>query len=362
MGMSRTVVGFWFGAAALAAGATAVACSSFEDGDDPASVADAATDAPNESAAADGGDIDASSDDGGGLDAGAPGTVAVLTTAIPEPWYLADGIGSVLVTSRAAKPNGGVFRVSKNIGGPMEKIGFRPAFGVAVSGQDVWYCSADPGDFGLVSVKLSGSGNVGLTNVKCLEVAVFGNQDIYTTGAERDVVEHVLPDGGVESFSADEPEGIAVDGTGVYWAELHGQQIGVKRTGSASATALVTGIGPEPRRIVLRNDYVYWVEYLTDKVQRVKADGSEGKQEIAGGRGVTSAGGIAVDLLHVYWVVAKDKSDGGAGGGVYRAPRGGTGQSEPVIENLDLPVDVAVDNDAIYVTVMNENKVLRIAK
>lgn len=113
---------------------------------------------------------------------------------------------------------------------------------------------------------------------------------------------------------------------------------------------------------MLVGDFVYWVEHASNVVRRIRKDKMGGIEDLATGPRNTAAGGIAVDAVHVYWVVAREKSDASAGsGGLYRAPRNG-GMTEPVLENLDFPVDVVLDGTYAYVTVKNENRVLRIGK
>ena len=360
--MSRTVV---LGMGAVAFGAVVVsvgvACGSFDsseetgrDGGTGDGSPATPTDGPSNT---DGGGTDAGGD-GGAVDAG-PFARKVLTTSIVEPWYLTVSDPYVLVTSHAVQPGdvkGGVFRMNKADGTGFTRIGLRKAWGLWAGSTNLYFCNYDANDEpGLVQVPIAGGPNTVRASAPCLEVAQAGSEIYYTRGRDAGV-ERVTTDGGVLVANAAAPEGIINDGSSVFYTELHGARISTV-TGNGPPSK-VSDTNAEPRRIARKNDWLYWVEYTSRKVQRVTTSGAN-RQDISEGPANVKEGGIAVDDTHVYWVVTRNLADGG--GGLYRAPSNG-GPAEVLADNLDFPVDVALDDDFAYVTVRDAGVVLRISK
>jgi hypothetical protein len=134
------------------------------------------------------------------------------------------------------------------------------------------------------------------------------------------------------------PDGVAVNGGGVYWVNFNGGGVGsvmsVATTGGA-ATALATGQSG-PRRVAVDETNAYWTN----------SDGTIGKIARAGGTPVviargSSAYGIAIDASNAYWTDLN-------AGTVNRTPLGGG--ATVAIAFGSQPLDVAVDATNAYWT------------
>lgn len=140
----------------------------------------------------------------------------------------------------------------------------------------------------------------------------------------------------------------------MYFAEREADRIGVHTTGVGPGKQTVTGSGPT--RVRADGNYVYWVESGTDKVRRRTTATTGSNEDVSAGPGNTGEGGLAIDATHVYWVVAH-----GPSAGLYRAAKTG-GPALAVKTGMKFPVDVALDDEYAYVTVHDENRVVRVRK
>jgi hypothetical protein len=294
--------------------------------------------------------------DAADADADAGASLDLVTKEIVAPWHLAVAGNDLVVTSHGPT-GGGVFRVAKT-GGPVLRIGFRPAYGVAVRGlDDVWFCNAgDAGGPGLVQAAFDAGGNQEHTSDRCRNVAVEPNGAIAYTAETNGW--RFLEDGGVKVYlgGGADLEGIAADiaGVGVYFADRPGNEIDWWKNGSGAGNFTSTGAGPTNLRA--DSSYVYWVESGTPFVRR-RTTAVVGSNEIVSeGPANAGEGGLALDETHVYWIISQ-----GPSAGLYRAPKT-FGPSEAIKTGLKGPIDVVLDADYAYVTVHDENQVVRIPK
>jgi len=142
---------------------------------------------------------------------------------------------------------------------------------------------------------------------------------------------------------ADRPNGIVVDGTNVYWAETNGGT--VKKAapdGSNVVTLVPASAGWKPFQLTLNGGYVYFSEAAEGRVARVP---------IAGGTAETMAissspGKVVVTDSWVYW------ADSTVGGGIFRVPNAAPPANghtpELVAGGQDTSSSVAVDDENIY--------------
>jgi hypothetical protein len=143
--------------------------------------------------------------------------------------------------------------------------------------------------------------------------------------------------------SADRPNGIVADGTNIYWAETNGGTIKkAAPDGSNVVTLVAASENWKPFQLALQGGYLYFSEVAEGRVARVP---------IAGGTVETMAissspGGVAVTDSRVYWAV------GAVGGGIYRVPNTvppANGHTpELVAGGQDTSSSVAVDDENIY--------------
>lgn len=124
----------------------------------------------------DGGPLDGDAGTDSSMADDAAGDVETIVANVVEPWRVALAGGDVVVTSHAAGSGGGVFRAPKT-GGAALRVGFRPAWGIAVrASDDVWFCNAgDAGGPGLVRIPGDGGPNEERTSDLCRDVAVEPN-------------------------------------------------------------------------------------------------------------------------------------------------------------------------------------------
>jgi hypothetical protein len=102
-------------------------------------------------------------------------------------------------------------------------------------------------------------------------------------------------------------------------------------------------------------EYVYFVDFDSAAVRRVRKDGNGAAQEVSRGPGSVGYGGVAADATHVYWT-----GNSPPNGGLFRAPIGG-GVAEKLAA-LDNAIDVGLDADYAYVTTQKPGRVLRLPK
>lgn len=146
-----------------------------------------------------------------------------------------------------------------------------------------------------------------------------------------------------------QPSGLAVDSTGVYWTNIAGPMTNgsVKKVGlnGGAVSTLVSGLGGIGR-LVVDSQNAYWSDL---------GGGSLGSVALKGGPIVSIAVGqkepigIALDPTSVYWVNAANIG-GGLNGSVMKAPLGGVPDGgSPIVlaSGQNVPTSVAVDATTI---------------
>jgi len=97
----------------------------------------------------------------------------------------------------------------------------------------------------------------------------------------------------------DSPEGIASEGTHVYWTNYNEGTIGrAGSDGSEPDQSFISG-AKTPFGLAVGADHIYWTNVINNTIGRANLDGSEADQSFIS---ANSPGGIAVGDEHVYWV------------------------------------------------------------
>lgn len=171
----------------------------------------------------------------------------------------------------------------------------------------------------------------------------------------------------METFiHAESPEGLAVDGTHLFWGEFNTGAIGrAGFDGSDPDSSFITG-GRNPFGVAVGNGHVYWANVNENTIGRANLDGTDvgvavegehiywvndetsiGRANLEGGEvdeSFISAPGsiaIAVDAHHIY------RTDNSTGS-IERANLDGTDVEPSFITGASSPQSVAVDANHIY--------------
>lgn len=145
--------------------------------------------------------------------------------------------------------------------------------------------------------------------------------------------------------------GVAVNATGLYWADQTAGTIGTMALGSsptglvdwtkervATDNALVSGLGG-PCGVAVDASHLYWADQGSNLLGRANLDGTGVQRTFVGG--LQDPCGVAVDSTHIYWA---DLTAGTIG----RAKLDGSEVEPEFVNGADLPCGVAVDADHVY--------------
>jgi hypothetical protein len=270
-----------------------------------------------------------------------------LSRLIHRPYYLTHDATGLFVTSNNAVGSGGLFRVDKQTGAT-DTLAPGAGAGATLSPEEVFFCDTLSGRIVGVN-RVDGLPRVLLDDQLCDELAYADGMLYYTQFAANRVrkvrTDTANPSALVIDEAVPKPEGIKIDATHLYVALHGGKEVVAYRMDSGVPVSIDRIDAGQPRRLAIDETHVYWVAIDTPTVRRVQKDGGDPiNLAIAPNR--IARGGIALDETHVYWVVARDP-----GGVVMRAAKSGAGLPEVLAKDLEMPIDVAVDDTAIYFTV-----------
>ena len=137
------------------------------------------------------------------------------------------------------------------------------------------------------------------------------------------------------------PEGVAVDGAHIYWANGGTHSIGrANLDGSSPQPDFIPGAS-DPFGVAVDGSHVYWTNVTTDSIGRANLDGSGAVNDFI--TGASDPAGIAVDGQHVYWVNAFS-------GFIGRANLDGAGVDQAFIRGINHPEAIALDAQHMYWT------------
>ena len=148
-----------------------------------------------------------------------------------------------------------------------------------------------------------------------------------------------------QSFiGATSPDGVAADGTHVYWADTLDNppndgviaRANVDGTG-VDDTFINLGRGIGPQAVAVDGNHVYWTQ--GGSIGRANLDGTGVNQHFI--TGLQTGEGLAVDGEHIYWT-------SGQNGTIGRANLDGTGVNQKFITGAIIPEGMAVDSAHIY--------------
>ncbi|MEO6420477.1 MAG: hypothetical protein ABIP39_13760 [Polyangiaceae bacterium] len=149
------------------------------------------------------------------------------------------------------------------------------------------------------------------------------------------------------------PSRLAVDATHVYWTNDYGGTVmRCAVTGCSLAPDILYDMQDEPSGIALDGAGVYWANYHGGSVMKGALDGKSPAIELAGSRGFIDA--LTTDGHTLYWteaIIHDVMSIPNAGGAL--TPRAG---------DQKLPLDIAVDDQAVYWTDETSGTVMRAPK
>jgi hypothetical protein len=124
-------------------------------------------------------------------------------------------------------------------------------------------------------------------------------------GGARGAVEGVpVRGGGRVVFTASEPDGLATDGTSLFWVNLNGGALGAASIVSQPldggvARVLASNLA-EPLTIAVDDANVYWADWSNESIMRVRKDGSQAIPTTVA-TAQTDVYSIALDAHFVYW-------------------------------------------------------------
>src|SRR5690242_15663632 len=135
------------------------------------------------------------------------------------------------------------------------------------------------------------------------------------------------------------PEGVAVDGAHIYWANPGTHSIGrANLDGSSPNPGFISGAS-DPYGVAVDGAHIYWTNVTTGTIGRANLDGGAADDHfISGG---SDPEGIAVDGRHIYWANAFSELIG-------RANLDGSAVDQSFIVEANSPRGIAVDGQHIY--------------
>src|SRR5918911_416018 len=130
--------------------------------------------------------------------------------------------------------------------------------------------------------------------------------------------------GADQSFitGANAPDGVAVDGAHIYWANR--ATIGrANLDGTGASQNFIPG-ALNPSGVAVDGAHVHWANVNPRTIRRAKLDGTDVNQNFI--TGANAPAGVAVDGAHLYWT-----NFTGTGGAIGRANLDGTGVDQSFI-------------------------------
>ena len=155
---------------------------------------------------------------------------------------------------------------------------------------------------------------------------------------------HANPKFIVGSSTGDDPRGVAVDASHLYWANVGSNTIGrANLDGTGIEQSFITGAS-SPFAVAVDAGHVYWANFGLNTIGRANLDGSGVEQSFID-TDASSPRSVAVDAGHVYWTNFDQNTISSTIG---RANLDGSGVEQSFIDTDAL--GIAVDADHVYWT------------
>lgn len=159
-----------------------------------------------------------------------------------------------------------------------------------------------------------------------------------------------------------DPVGVAVDDSYVYWTTRSGNRIlrADKDCSTADPPEVVVPSTPAPQLLLLDSTGLYWTSMTGGLLSWASADGSSSEPVWSGISPGDFMFGLAMDDTWVYWRDGEQYTTGGQSGRLVRARRDRSGGFEVLAENQGRPRYMDLDDTHIYWTA--DDAVHRMAK
>lgn len=295
------------------------------------------------------------------------------------------GASAVVALGAAATAHGGIYWTGFNAGtigtASLDGTGANPSaitgvpnpFSMAAAAGTVYWYSAASGYIGYSDAALSatpgsmGTGNPAGSPFGFSGLAADGARVYSTLGRDNsdpgdpatwtEMYWQTAPGAGAPASGllarwpvANRPEGLAVSGGFLYWADPIVQFIGrmASSDGTDPTTFVSAGaVGSTPDFVAVRDPYLYWTDGANHKIGRARIDAPNSDVDpdfitgLGGGNGEPK--GIAVTATHIYWADFHGNTIG-------RARLDGTGVDESFISAPGAPAGLAILGEDLSVT------------
>jgi hypothetical protein len=226
--------------------------------------------------------------------------------------------------------------------------------GIAVSGDNVYVAVTNEdrivrlskqGDGGVVTAATLQSGSFPYA-IAADDAGIFWTDDV-SPGGEIDMcpTPGCGASGATPLFTgADDPQGIVVSGSTVYWVEGVGGVVrSISRKGNDGGAQTLNGdAGGQPVHLVVDSSYVYYTDAKTVAIQRVPIGGGAVKAMVPLS---AVAFGIALGTSNLFWTI---NSEGDTNGLVQTAPVAGADAGAVLATNQLDPLEIAADDKNVY--------------
>jgi hypothetical protein len=131
-------------------------------------------------------------------------------------------------------------------------------------------------------------------------IAVDANH-IYWTNTSSESINRANLDGtGVNPnfLSYAQGQGVAVDGTNIYWS-TPGEWIGRANLDGSGVNSSFINVGDVPSYVAIGGGFIYWTYFSNRWIGRANLDGTDVNQTFLATGGNTT--GLAADGSHIYW-------------------------------------------------------------
>jgi hypothetical protein len=196
----------------------------------------------------------------------------------------------------------------------------------------------------------NGDANNATTATNCGDEQVTIGPHIYWAAAGT-IMEANLDGTGVTTLvtGQNEPDGVAVDSSHIYWADLGSHTIMEANLDGTGVTTLVTLVSStnfsQPHGVAVDSSHLYWTDVGFGTISEANLDGTGVTTPVTGQD--IGPFGLAVDSSHLYWTNEADTNNDPNTGTIMKANLDGTGVTT-LVTGQNEPDGVAVDSSHVY--------------